>query len=155
MPFDMSNMRFYKGKLKLSPDYILRDGDMLTVEEIIEPAPAPQPALQAPPKIEERQEIPKPPKEEPKAENPPPKPEPPKQARKQGIRVRLNGRYIELEPHEDGSPNLFLELTALANLDTSRPQGTGNIILTLNGRVANYTDILQDGDVAVIEWEKA
>jgi len=155
MPFDMSNMRFYKGKLKLSPDYILRDGDMLTVEEIIEPAPAPQPALQAPPKIEERQEIPKPPKEEPKAENPPPKPEPPKQVRKPGIRVRLNGRYIELEPHEDGSPNLFLELTALANLDTSRPQGTGNIILTLNGRVANYTDILQDGDVAVIEWEKA
>ena len=147
LPFDSEKLIFFKGKRKLTSDYFLCDGDVLSVEEKPEPIPVVKPippvAPVAQPVVSEiTQEAPK------VVEVEPPKPV------AKGATITLNGRFITLPPKADDSPNLFLELTALANLDTSRPQGTGNIILTLNGKQANYLDKVFDGDVAVIAWER-
>lgn len=163
VPFSSDNFFFYKGKCRLNRDYVLCDGDVITVEEKpaapsqlppepsapvmqaaapVQPAPTP---IEAPPPA---------PIVVPAPETPAPAPEAAPAAPLTGrIKILLNGRYVHLERHQDGSPNLFLELTALANLDTSRPQGTGNILLTLNGKRVNYTDPIDEGDVAVIAWE--
>lgn len=165
VPFSSDNFFFFKGKCRLNRDYVLCDGDVITVEEKparlsqIPPEPS-APAMQAavPPATPVQAPAPKP------VEAPPPAPEaipdaevipaPASAGPITGkIKILLNGRYVQLECHPDGSPNLFLELTALANLDTSRPQGTGNILLTLNGKRVNYTDPIGEGDVAVIAWE--
>ena len=65
------------------------------------------------------------------------------------IRITLNGRIIEL-PFDEKDPPLFLELLNFTDIDPQNPRG--DIILTLNGKVASYVDALNDGDIAVIKW---
>lgn len=71
------------------------------------------------------------------------------------ITLLLNGQEVSLPLHEDGSPNMFLELAELAALDTEHPQGNGLIELLLNGQPANYADIIHHGDEAYIQWGTA
>lgn len=65
------------------------------------------------------------------------------------IHITLNGRMVEL-PFDEKDPPLFLELLNFTDIDPQNPKG--EIILTLNGKVASYVDMLSDGDVAVIKW---
>lgn len=152
LPFATDKLLFFKGKCKLSSDYFLCEGDKITVEEKLEAPSVPFPVPTAPivPVIPVQPAPIYTPPVAPKAPEVIPKPEP---EPLKGLRVSLNGRYVTLDRHADKSPNLFLELAALANLDTSRPQGRGNIILTLNGKPVNYTDIISEGDVVIIAWE--
>lgn len=69
------------------------------------------------------------------------------------VAVKLNGYDLILPLNTSGQNHMFLELTALANLDLQNPQGTGRVIQTLNGVEANYTDTLMNGDEAIIIWE--
>ena len=56
---------------------------------------------------------------------------------------------VEL-PFDEKDPPLFLELLNFTDIDPQNPKG--DIVLTLNGKVASYVDMLSDGDVAVIKW---
>ena len=156
LPFPSEKLIFFKGKRRLSLDYFLCDGDEISVEEKPEPiaaAPIEKPFSAPAEKVISVQQpvaevIPEP-EVISKAESiPQPKPI------EKGITITLNGHFVTLDKKDDGMPHLFLELTALANLDTTKPQGTGDIILTLNGKVANYMDPIFEGDTAVIAWAK-
>lgn len=65
------------------------------------------------------------------------------------IRITLNGRMVEL-PFDEKDPPLFLELLNYTDIDPQNPKG--DIVLTLNGKVASYVDALNDGDIAMIKW---
>ena len=65
------------------------------------------------------------------------------------IRITLNGRMVEL-PYDKDDPPLFLELLNFTDIDPQNPKG--NIIVTLNGKIASYVDMLSDGDIAEIKW---
>lgn len=69
------------------------------------------------------------------------------------LTVILNGRPTALEPRRDHSPHTFLELMALADIDMKAAPPSGNMILTLNGKDANFSDDLAEGDVIVIRWD--
>ena len=55
------------------------------------------------------------------------------------ITVYLNSKRTVLEPNYNNSPHEFLELMALADIDISNPPASGNMILTLNGKDASFT----------------
>lgn len=139
---DFGYADFFRGKEKLALDSLLGNGDRITMAEKAIPAPASE------------KEIPQ--AAEPVVENiPEEKPAEAKPAEPETIGILLNGRTIHIQKRADGSPNLFLELTEYANLDTSKPQGNGTIDLILNGREAGYTDVIKDGDIVTIEWGQA
>lgn len=152
LPFDCNGIVFMKNGKKLRFDYLLCDGDKLETcdrsafEEMertqkpSQPKPV-QPAEQ--------------PKEAPPAEKPDKEPEPEQEAENSNvgapITVILNGRPTLLERRS--SPHEFLELMALANLDTSNPPPGMNIVISLNGKDVSFMDPIKEGDVAVIRWE--
>lgn len=149
---DFSYADFFRGKEKLSLDSVIVDGDRITMAEKEIPVPAPEPV---PEEIYE-EEIPQEEEAvvETSAEEPVEIPEE-KPAVPDTIGILLNGRTIHIPKRSDGSPNLFLELTEYADLDTSKPHGSGKIELILNGKEAGYTDPIHDGDIVTIEWGKA
>lgn len=69
------------------------------------------------------------------------------------MRVRLNGRSVELYAKADASPYLFLDMLNFVDIDPSRPQG--DIILKINGRNASYLDIVSEGSDIEIRWDNA
>ena len=68
--------------------------------------------------------------------------------------VILNGVPTALEGNKDGSGHIFLELMAIADIDTSSPPPGGNMLLKINGRDAAFMDPLSDGDEVVIRWDE-
>lgn len=143
LPFDCSELAFFKNGRQIRSDYILKENDEIVTDEISaairETAPnrARDIAL-----MNEAAES------EAKSEK---KYEPPVPAG--SISVYLNSRRTVLNPHKDGSPNEFLELMALADIDTSNPPPGANMILTINGINASFMDPLSDGDNVVIKWD--
>ena len=67
---------------------------------------------------------------------------------KNHLEVQVNGEVIAMEIGE--KPPIFVDAFKYINFDITRPRGTLN--LQLNGNRANYTDILVNGDVIIIEW---
>ncbi|MBQ7782886.1 MAG: hypothetical protein IJ368_02860, partial [Oscillospiraceae bacterium] len=69
------------------------------------------------------------------------------------ITVYLNDKPTVLPARSDNSPHEFLELMALADIDTKNPPPSCNMLLLLNGKDASFMDILHDGDKTVIRWD--
>lgn len=168
LPFSTNTLVFYCNKRKLPLSYVLQDGDHITVDEIlpgesdsvedvpaiIVDAPVEVPSIIEVPALEEALTVMAGGGN--KAEDyaiiegqTPTEREAAVTAR--GVTVTLNGHTVSLPPTADGTSNLFLELVAIANLDTAHPQGSG-IKQTLNGRSANFMDALENGDAAVVAW---
>lgn len=158
LPYDCSGIAFFKNDRLMRDDYVLEENDAFvtrdrksysdnqpnaardialrdekasrTVETLSGITPAPEPVI---------------PKEAaPDAEAAPDT---------GSITVILNGKPTFLEPRSDNSPHEFIELMALADIDTDNPPPSGNMILTLNGQNASFMDLLHEGDSVVIKWE--
>lgn len=155
LPFDCNEIVFMKNDKKLRFDYLLCDGDKLetcdrSAYENIENGRRVQRAPEPKPEIKPA---------EPKRENKAAEQSAEKQAENAPdttnvgapITVILNGRPTLLE--QRSSPHEFLELMALADLDTKNPPPGMNIVISLNGKDVNFMDPIKEGDVAVIRWE--
>lgn len=159
IPTNSAGVIFLLGKRRLPLDYILNAGDEIEVIEIppdeqqnVSPMNSHESEQQIPPEniLEEDFIVSHKPAKSPSElveETPilPPQPD---------LHVTLNGRNVAIPRHTDGQPNLFLEITAIANIDTSKPEGTGELLLTLNSKNASYMDILADGDKIFVGWKK-
>ncbi|OPX41966.1 cell division protein FtsA [Ruminiclostridium hungatei] len=66
-----------------------------------------------------------------------------------GFAITVNGEKVRLE---DGKQYIFVDVFSYINFDLTAPKG--NIVLKLNGRVANFTDSVMPGDIIDIYWEK-
>lgn len=112
--------------------YILKNGDRI---ELLAEAAAPMPEVQSEP-VQSEPVIQE--KKEPKGD---------------AITLTLNGKRMTLPPTMiEGEQHRFLELLNYLNIDSTTPKG--DIVLTLNGAFANFNDILNDGDSAVISWKE-
>lgn len=69
--------------------------------------------------------------------------------RDKGFVITVNGDKIKLE---DNRQYIFVDVFSYINFDLTSPKG--NIVLKLNGRVANFTDNIVSGDEIEIYWEK-
>lgn len=155
LPFDTTGMIFMKDGKRLRPDYYLVNGD----EIISADRPIPENAHNIARQIAEKASASE--KEQPVSELvraaettiDPVTEEKRSQEDAPGapITVTLNGRMITLP--EQKTPHEFLELTALANLDTKNPPAGKKMILTLNGKEAGFMDRLNAGDDIIIKWE--
>ena len=74
------------------------------------------------------------------------------EATNRAITVTLNGTSLNLPENPSGDPHRFLELFNHITIDTATPKS--DIVLTLNGKNANFNDTLKDGDSAVISWKE-
>ena len=68
------------------------------------------------------------------------------------IMVNLNGKALYLPQTDDRQPHKFLELMNYIEIDTSTPKS--DIELTLNGKLANFGDTMNNGDSAVGRWKE-
>ena len=66
-----------------------------------------------------------------------------------GFVITVNGDKIKLE---DNKQYIFVDVFSYIDFDLTLPKG--NIVLKLNGRVANFTDNIVSGDEIEIYWEK-
>ncbi len=66
-----------------------------------------------------------------------------------GFVITVNGQKIKL--NED-KQYIFVDVFSYIDFDLTSPKG--NIILKLNGKVANFTDSIMPGDMIEIYWEK-
>ncbi|MDF2987780.1 MAG: actin-like ATPase involved in cell division [Eubacterium sp.] len=66
-----------------------------------------------------------------------------------GFVITVNGENIKL--NED-KQYIFVDVFNYINFDLTSPKG--NIVLKLNGRLANFTDSILSGDIIEIYWEK-
>ncbi len=80
--------------------------------------------------------------------------EEPEAPQEEEFKVILNGKTIVLENRPASMPHEFIELMALADIDLENPPAGANMILTLNGKDISFMDVIHNGDVAVIKWEK-
>ena len=164
LPFNCSGLSFYKGDRLIRNDYILCENDSFTTREKNKAA-----AEEAPNKareiairgekatrtielfsgtpMSEKQAEPSVPVPVPEAASAVP-------AETDGtVTVILNSKPVTLQPLSNNAPHEFLELMAIADIDMKNPPPSGNMILTLNGKNANYVDRLNDGDIVVIRWD--
>ena len=74
------------------------------------------------------------------------------EATNSAITVKLNGKTLNLPENPSGDPHRFLELFNHITIDTATPKS--DIVLTLNGKNANFNDTLKDGDSAIISWKE-
>lgn len=65
------------------------------------------------------------------------------------IQIKLNGNQVELI-QEGNEPYILMYLLKYVEIDLEHPHG--EIILRINGRDANYADLLNDGDTVIIGW---
>lgn len=139
---EKESCEFYVGKRKINSDYTLKDGESFTIEE-----------KKAEIKPDEQNESAEP--QVAKADKPevPKAPETTEKPVEKGVTIRLNGKVITLDKPQNDSPNIFLELMAIADIDTNNPQGT-DIELSVNGKTANFMDVLHDGDECIVRWIK-
>ncbi len=159
LPFDCTDLSFYKGSRLVKGDYLLEENDAFTtqnkqkVPDSVQPNRAREVAslnekasrtvnLFSGINVSEPQ--------------PETKPEPQitvTSKKTSDMTVILNGRSTSLDPKSDGSPHEFIELMAMADIDISNPPPGGNMILTINGRNASFMDPLHEGDEIVIQWD--
>ncbi len=66
-----------------------------------------------------------------------------------GFIITVNGEKIKLENNKS---YIFVDVFNYIDFDLTLPKG--NIVLKLNGRVANFTDTILSGDIIEIYWEK-
>lgn len=66
------------------------------------------------------------------------------------ILVNCNGQSIEIPKKKNGI--IFVDIFDYIDFDRSKVRG--NLVLLLNDRKANYTDLLKDGDEIKIYWEE-
>ena len=160
LPFDCSNICFMKNGKRLRSDYYLNDGDeiitcdkseaveenanniarqiaeKLESKEEIHGVPTPVGADIAPEELKEMAEAAAAAADDKDPGAP--------------ITVILNGHVTTLERRS--SAHEFLELMALADIDTKNPPVGKDMILTLNGKSVGFMEPLKDGDEAVIRW---
>ncbi|EMS73461.1 cell division protein FtsA [Ruminiclostridium cellobioparum] len=67
----------------------------------------------------------------------------------EGFVITVNGEKVKLN---EGKQYIFVDVFSYIDFDLTSPKG--NIILKLNGKVANFTDSIVPGDVIEIFWEK-
>lgn len=65
-----------------------------------------------------------------------------------GFVITVNGERIVLKENRQ---HIFVDVFSYINFDLTSPKG--NIVLKLNGGVANFTDNIRPGDVIEIYWE--
>ena len=65
------------------------------------------------------------------------------------MKVIVNDEEVKIN---DMSSMMFVQIFSYINFDLSELKG--NIVLKLNGEAASYTDMVKDGDVINIYWEK-
>lgn len=156
LPFDCSEIAFFKNDRLVKADYILEENDaFVTKDKHTATENLPNAARDIALKDEKASRTvqtlsgiampaPEPAPAEPSSEP---------AATSGSITVSLNGRPTRLEARTDNSPHEFIELMALADIDISDPPPSGNMILTLNGQNASFMDVLHDGDSIVIKWD--
>ena len=66
-----------------------------------------------------------------------------------GFIITVNGKKIILA---EDKQYIFVDVFNYIDFDLTSPKG--NIVLKLNGRVANFTDTILSGDIIEIYWEK-
>ena len=66
-------------------------------------------------------------------------------------RVSVNGEWLNIPVSEGESP-LFLDMLNYVDIDTKKARG--DLILSINGAAASYTDPIRDGDKVEIKWEE-
>jgi sulfur carrier protein ThiS len=71
-----------------------------------------------------------------------------KLAARDGIMVKVNGKSIDLQPKS--SNYMFVDIFNHIDFDLTTPKGV--IMLKLNGKEANFTDVIKSGDVIDIYW---
>lgn len=71
-----------------------------------------------------------------------------KLAERDGISVKVNGEMVQLPPKS--TQYLFIDVFNHIDFDLTTPKGI--IMLKLNGKDANYTDIIKSGDLIDIYW---
>lgn len=121
-------------------DYILHDGDVITLSPKEKETPTPQRSGDM---VTSASQLAQP-------QTPIPTDDP---ELIKTISVTLNGKRINLEPKEDYTPYLFFDLLVYTDIDPQNPQGSGNLILTINDKPASYTERLHNGDTVVIGWK--
>ncbi|MBP0954860.1 MAG: pilus assembly protein PilM [Oscillospiraceae bacterium] len=134
LPPEYRGRTFTKGGRHIEPGYLLGSGDRLVSH-------APQTSM-APAAEEAHEPEALPPEKDTSA------------AGEKPFTVILNGVPTVLEGNKDGSGHIFLELMAIADIDTSSPPPGGNMLLKINGRDAAFMDPLNDGDEVVIRWDE-
>ncbi|MCL2088588.1 MAG: pilus assembly protein PilM [Oscillospiraceae bacterium] len=67
------------------------------------------------------------------------------------LNVFLNGKPIKI-PAAPEEPVMFVELLNFTDIDTKKEE-KGELILRINGNNASYTDEIREGDQAEIRWE--
>lgn len=70
-------------------------------------------------------------------------------AKRDGITVKVNGELITIPPKN--TEYLFIDVFNYIDFDITVPRGI--IQLRINGKKANYTDIIKSGDLIDIYWE--
>ncbi|NMA65744.1 MAG: cell division protein FtsA [Clostridiaceae bacterium] len=73
-----------------------------------------------------------------------------KLAARDGITVKVNEKLITLPPKTTNY--IFIDIFNFVDFDLTSPKGI--IKLKLNGKEANYTDLIKTGDVIEIYWEE-
>lgn len=66
--------------------------------------------------------------------------------------VCLNGKWHNISADRETGILQFVQLLNFVDIDTKNPQG--DLVLTLNGKDAAFTDPVQDGDSAEIRWSE-
>ncbi len=67
-----------------------------------------------------------------------------------GISVVVNGKTVFLKDNKE--QYIFVDIFNYVDFDLSTPRG--NIVLKLNGRQAAFTDVIRNGDIIEIYWDK-
>lgn len=180
LPFDTSVLDFYKAGKLLAIDYYLRDNDDIVTsnksedkkssgsnlaKEFAKPEKQPyrggllfdaddfSSSEQSEEKLSADYAVPD--ETETVSESVAPtsrEPEPQNEPVHEDFYVTLNGKRIGLAPNPKNRPHEFIELMALADIDSDNPPPSGNMILTLNGKNVSFMDILHNGDTAVVRW---
>jgi len=160
--FDTTNCKFQKGKVIINADYYLCENDVITSFKVApksEPTPAPavtqsiaQPVeVYAPqPEIAVIPEVTLVPEQPIEPIIPAEIPAQPVFIPTPAIKILLNGRDTVLPEKSDNSPHLFLEVLNLVDIDLTRKQGV--LIMTINGKNAQYTSTINNNDSIQIYW---
>ena len=144
---------------KVRKDYQVRAGDRVMVSfdserpasdaasGIFEEPPDTAPE----PPAEEPDAEPVTPAEEPDTAPEPPAEEPDAEPDVRVMRICVNGDWKDI-PVNDGEPPLFIDMLNFVDIDTKKARG--DLILSINGSSASYTDSVLDGDKVDIMWSE-
>lgn len=140
-----SDLEFYKDNIKLESDYIIKEGDRIyskKIENNIDEVEFLEKDIEEEKNILEIKENSTSIEED---EN---KTEELSEDNKT-INIKINEDIISLSSKKQ---YIFVDIFSYIKFDLSKPQG--DLILTLNGKIAGYYDEINDGDVIEVFWEK-